>query len=155
MTESGVRPSDGTLAAIRDFPRPKDITGIRSWYGLVEQVSYAFAKSELMEPFRELLKKKSEYVWSQALQDSFDVARAEIVRLVQQGVRTYKLGAWTCLVTDWSRRGLGFVLWQKHCSCERIHPTCCIGGWVLVLCGSRFCTPAESRYHPIKGELLS
>ena len=24
----------------------------------------------------------------------------------------------------------------------------------MILCGSRFCTPAESRYHPIEGELL-
>ena len=43
VMEDGVRPSDETLTAIREFPRPTDITGIRSWYGLVEQVSYAFA----------------------------------------------------------------------------------------------------------------
>ena len=24
----------------------------------------------------------------------------------------------------------------------------------MVTCGARFCTPVESRYHPIKGELL-
>ena len=57
IQKDGVRPSDETLAGIRDFPRPTDITGIRSWYGLVEQVAYAFSKSELMAPFRPLLKK--------------------------------------------------------------------------------------------------
>ena len=25
----------------------------------------------------------------------------------------------------------------------------------MILCGSRYCTPAESRYHPIEGELLA
>ena len=88
----------------RDFPRPSDITGIRSWYGLVEQVSFLFAKSALMEPFRELMSKKAEYVWTPALQTAFDRARVEIVYLVQKGVKSFKLGAWTCLVTDWSRR---------------------------------------------------
>ena len=59
------------------------MTGIGSWYGLVEQVSFAFAKFALMEPFRELMSKKSEYVWTPALQTAFDMARDEIVELVQ------------------------------------------------------------------------
>ena len=35
ITPTGVCPSDKILAAIRDFPTPKDITGARSWFGLV------------------------------------------------------------------------------------------------------------------------
>lgn len=64
------------------------------------------------------------------------------------------MGKWTCLITDWSRVGIGFVLWQKECSCADIQPSCCFNGWSMVLYGSRNCTPAESRYHPIEGELL-
>ena len=45
-------------------------------------------------------------------------------------------------------------MWQKRCSCRSIHPACCQGGWVVIMVGSRFCTPAEARYHPIEGELL-
>ena len=44
ILEDGVRPNDDTLAAIQDFPRPTDITGIQSWFGLVEQVAYSFLK---------------------------------------------------------------------------------------------------------------
>ena len=150
VMEDSVRPSDETLRAIRDFPRPTDIAGIRSWYGLVEQVSFAFAKSDLMGPFRDLLKKSSEYVWTPELQYAFERARIEIVDLVRTGVKSFRLGTWTCIVTDWSWKGLGFVLWQKRCGCKRIQPTCCSSGWVMVTCGSRFCTPAESRYHPIE-----
>ena len=50
--------------------------------------------------------------------------------------------------------GLSFVMWQKRCACTRIHPSCCSDGWALITCGSHFCTPAESRYHPVEGELL-
>ena len=46
----GVRPTEETLAAIKEFPRPTDITGVRSWFGLIEQVSFAFSKTSLMEP---------------------------------------------------------------------------------------------------------
>ena len=45
-------------------------------------------------------------------------------------------------------------MWQKNCSCQTIHPTCCQGGWSIITCSSRFCTAAETRYHPIEGELL-
>ena len=39
------------------------------------------------------------------------------------------------------------------CSCPGPPlPGCCPSGWQTVYCGSRFCTPAESRYHPIEGE---
>ena len=81
-----------------------------------------------MEPFRALMKKGSEYVWTPDLQKAFDVAREEIVELVRRGVKSFQLRAWTCLVTDWSRSGIGYVLWQKRCGCEQIHPSCCNGG---------------------------
>ena len=154
IQKDGVHPSDETLSSIANFPRPTDITGIRSWFGLVEQVAFRFSKSQLMEPFRPLLKPKAKYIWSPELQRSFEAAKSEIVKLVKLGVRTFQLGLWTCVVTDWSKTGIGFILWQKHCKCSKIHPSCCEGGWKMVLCGARFCTAAESRYHPIEGELL-
>ena len=46
------------------------------------------------------------------------------------------------------------MLWKKHFQCALIHPSCCQNGWVRVLSGVWFCTAAESRYHPIEGELL-
>ena len=35
ITADSVRPSETYLQSIRDFPQPTDITGIRSWLGLV------------------------------------------------------------------------------------------------------------------------
>ena len=124
ILKDGVRPSDETLASIANFPRPRDITGIRSWFGLVEQVAFNFSKSKLMLPFRPLLKAKAEYVWTDDLQTAFETAKREIVELIKKGVKTFQLGLWTCLVTDWSRTGIGFVLWQKRCACKTIHPSC-------------------------------
>ena len=154
LKTDGVKPTEETLAAITNFPRPKDITGIRSWYGLIEQVSFSFTKTTLMQPFRLLLSKNAEFSWSPQLQEAFDLAKTEIVKLVTQGVKSFMLDTWTCIVTDWSRTGVGYVMWQKRCKCQDIHPTCCPGGWVIISCGSRFCTAAEQRYHPIEGELL-
>ena len=58
----------------------------------------------------------------------------------------------TCIATDWSKEGMGYMLLQKKCKCVAIDPRCCPGGWGLVLAGSRFCSGAESRYAPVEGE---
>ena len=42
ITAGSVRPCRKFLYAIIDFPQPRNITDIRSWFGLINQVSYAF-----------------------------------------------------------------------------------------------------------------
>ena len=44
---------------------------------------------------------------------------------------------------------------QKYCECKEMVPSCCKGGWHLVLAGGRFTKPAESRYSPVEGECLT
>ena len=70
-----IRPSDQTLEAITEFPRPSNITDIRSFFGLVEQVAWAFSKTAVMAPFRELLAPKSEFLWTADLQHAFEEAK--------------------------------------------------------------------------------
>ena len=67
MTEEGVEPGPVLLQSILDFERPRDISGVRSWFGLVEQVSWAFSKTEVMAPMRHLLSPKTEFLWTQEL----------------------------------------------------------------------------------------
>lgn len=62
ITPESVRPCKKYLNAILNFPKPTNITDIRSWFGLVNQVSYAFAATERMLPFRELLKPGSTFL---------------------------------------------------------------------------------------------
>ena len=38
IREDGFAPCAATVEAIRQFPRPQNITGVRAWFGLVEQV---------------------------------------------------------------------------------------------------------------------
>ena len=154
IQKDGIRPTEDMKREITEYPRPTDVTGVRSWYGLVEQVAWGFAKTELMEPFCALLKKKTEFAWSEELELAFGKAKEEIVWLVARGVKSFRPGNWLCLVTDWSRTGIGYVLWQNRCRYQKVHPGCCKDRWVVTCVGSRFCTPTESKYHPIEGEFL-
>jgi hypothetical protein len=75
----------------------------------VEQVSWAFTKTDAMKPFRERLSLKSVFVLSQELQEAFKKLRTMIVNSVKNGVRTFDLGRQTCLNTDWSKTGISFI----------------------------------------------
>ena len=155
LGEKGVKPTSEFLQAIRDFPDPEDITGVRSWFGLVEQCSYSFSKTDTMEPFRHLLKPDTPFSWTQELEEALRLSKEEIIRKVEHGIQTFDRDKRTCLMPDWSKVGIGFRLIQKNCSCDSESPNCCPDGWGLVFASGRFLTSAESRYSAIEGEALA
>ena len=155
ITPDSVRPCKKYLQAILDFPTPKNITDVRSWFGLVNQVSYAFSMTAKMLPFRQLLKPTTAFTWDDALQSAFDESKAIIANEIEEGVRIFDPSKPTCLATDWSKQGIGFWLLQKHCTCNSSEPFCCPTRWQITLVGSRFTHAAESRYAPIEGEALA
>ena len=115
ITPNSVRPCQKYLKAIVDFPTPKNITDVRSWFGLINQVSYAFSMTDRMLPFRELLKPGTPFRWDHLLEEAFQESKAVIVREIEQGVHIFDPSKPTCLATDWSKDGIGFWLFQKHC----------------------------------------
>ena len=155
ITPTSVKPCPRSIEAIKEFPTPKNITDVRSWFGLVNQVSYAFASADRMLPFRDLLKPGKPFQWTPQLEELFNESKALIVEQIRYGVEIYDKARPTCLATDWCKDGLGFWLLQKHCTCQPVKPLCCRYGWKVTLVGSRFTTPAESRYAPIEGEALA
>lgn len=156
MTPTGYQPPQRLLKAIEDFPSPTNITGVRSWFGLVNHISFAFAQAPIMAPFRELLTKRQPFYWDTSLETLFQNSKAEIIRSIKNGVTTFEVNRPTCLATDWSRTGIGFTLSQKHCDCPDLdNPFCGGDHWRVTYAGSRFTRNAESRYAPIEGEALA
>ena len=118
-----VKPAKKILDSIMDFPVPKNISDVRGWFGLVNQVAPFFASRPVMQPFRELLKPASKII---------------IVKAIEDGIKSFEINQWTCLMPDFSKSGIGYLLTQKKCSCKELNPYCCSGGWSVVLAGSRF-----------------
>ncbi len=152
-----------TLSSLRDCyhpnpcdkcvkaPTSKNLTHVSSWFGLVNQVAYAFCITEAMAPFRTLLKPTKTFLWTEAYENAFHLSKQVIAREIQNGVEVFKP---TCLATDWSKDGVGYWLFQKHCSCPSEDLCCCRTGWKVTLMGSRFTHAAESRNAPIEVEAL-
>ena len=155
ITNTEVKPCNKYLRAITDFPIPNGITDIRAWFGLVNQVAFAFSMASVMVPFRALLKPSAQFTWTDDLQQAFEASKLEITSRIKEGVRIFDKERPTCLATDWSKDGIGYWLFQKHCQCPSQEIFCCQDGWKVTLVGSRFTHAAESRYAPIEGEALA
>ena len=98
------------------------------------------------------------FYWDDQLPQVFEQSKAAILDKITEGVRLFDSKRVTCLATDWSKKGIGFWLLQKFCTCEVITPVtpvCCSTRWKLVFAGRRFTHAAESRYAPIEGEALA
>ena len=89
LTRDGFKPTQTTLQSIKNFPVPRNITDVRSYFGLVKQVVFASSKSEVMYPFRELLRKNRKFYWDDKLSEVFNKSRDYIVEQVNHGVKSY------------------------------------------------------------------
>ena len=155
IIKSHMRPQREYLQAILDFPKPTDITVVRSWFGLVNQVVYSFCMTRHMELFRAVHKPAQIFQWDEHLEEAFVMSKKEIVKAVEEGVRIFDMNRTTCLAPDWCKSGVGFFLLQKYCRCTEVTPRCFPEGWKLVFAGARFCSPAEAKHKPVEGEALA
>lgn len=155
------KPSSSTMSAIKDFPMPDEpkLVDIRSWYGLVNQVAPFITLSPIMAPFRDLLKSTktsgNKVYWDNELKKIFEDTKEKLCQLMTEGLSFYDVSKRTCVITDWCRTGIGFIIMQKHCKCSKEEPlSCCMKGWKLAYCKSRHLDEMEQNYMPIEGEAL-
>ena len=108
-----------------------------------------------MAPFKSFLSPKRKFEWNDNLDKAFSRSKDAIIDAIRHGVEIFDPTRCTCLRPDWSNRGIGYFLLQKHCACPSTLPDCCSNGWRVTLAGSRFPSSAEQRYAPIEGEALA
>ncbi|XP_066936345.1 uncharacterized protein [Clytia hemisphaerica] len=91
ISEKRVKPLQKFINAIDDFPTPSKITDVRSWFGLVNQVSHYDKLSELMSPFKHLLSPRSKFEWTDELDKAFRESKKLIVEAIKHGVEIYDM----------------------------------------------------------------
>lgn len=107
-----------------------------------------------MQPFQDLVKNHSQFCQDTNLDKIFQ--NFVLINQVTEGIQTFNVNKPTCIQTDWSKGGLGYLLLQKHCQCSMdIVPTCCRNGWKLVFVGFCFTHGVEADYAPTEGESLA
>ena len=144
VSTEGVKPNPTYLQGIRDFPAPKSVSELRSFLGMVNQLSTYhpdFAKqTSILQP---LLKKNTAYVWLCEHQEAFMNLKSDMLSTLS--LNHFDPSWDTKLVTDASRlNGLGFVLMQ--CKKDKVK---------VIQCGSRSLSPAEKNYSTLELELTA
>ena len=133
LSSEGYQIDPAITEAISKFPTPTNRSDLRSFFGLVNQLSSSTDTiAELLSPMRSLLSTKNEFVWSSEHDQALAHAKTHLTGAPTLAFFDAKKP--TRLCTDASRQGLGFILQQQS-------PT---GKWVLIQAGSRFLTTAES-----------
>ena len=127
VSENGIRADPQKVKAIQEFPSPKNITDLRSFFGLVNQLQdFSFEVSDAAENLRPLLSTKNTFVWTEVHQEAFNKVKKALTS--PPVLAHYDVNLPTALQTDASRlNGLGYALLQSHGE-----------HWRLVQCGSKF-----------------
>ena len=145
ISSEGHTTSKRLVQSLLKFPRPKSKSDLRSFSGLVQQFEpFTPRLAETCQPLRDLLSKKTPFIWDQVREEAFQsvIQLLTCPRLLAQFNPRKRLR----LETDAAQsKGLGYALWQEEND----------ESWRLLQCGSRYTTPAESRYSATEIEMLA
>lgn len=145
LSATGISAGEDRVSAIRDFPTPANLTDLRSFMGLVNQLSeFTPDIAAAAQPLRPLMSPKRTFTWTADHDEAFN--RVKEALLQPPVLAHFDPALPVILQTDASRlHGIGYALLQDHGQ----------GQTRLVQCGSRFLTDAETRYATIELELLA
>uniref|UniRef100_A0A3B1J669 ribonuclease H n=1 Tax=Astyanax mexicanus TaxID=7994 RepID=A0A3B1J669_ASTMX len=142
ISDSGVMPDPEKTAAVKDMPEPTNVSELRSFLGMVNQLGKFIPQLvEKDKPLRDLLSKKNCWLWGPDQVKAFndlkkDLSSTPVLALYDPNKET-KLSA------DASSYGLGSVLLQKWGE-----------QWRPVAYASRSLTQVEQRYAQVEKEAL-
>lgn len=142
ITTSGIRPDPEKTQAIRDMKEPTNVSELRSFLGMVNQVGKFIPQlAEKDKALRDLLSKKNCWLWGADQAAAFRVLKEALTS--PPILAMYDTSRDTKVSADASSYGLGGVLLQKWDS-----------EWRPVAYASRSLSPTEQRYAQVEKEAL-
>ena len=146
ISKDGIEPDPGMLSAIQDFPRPANITEVRSFLGLANQIaSFLPDLAHSTTHLKKLTSPKNVFRWLDTHEAEFILTKKLLTS--RPVLKPFSKNAETVVLTDASRlHGLGFALMQRTDKDQALR---------LVMCGSKSLTPTQQRYATIELEALA
>ncbi|XP_060960833.1 uncharacterized mitochondrial protein AtMg00860-like [Cannabis sativa] len=120
--KDGIKVDLGKIEFVRDWPRPKTVTEVRSFLGLAGYYNrFVEGFSKISTPLTELTKKNQRFVWTDKCEASFQEVKQRLVTTPVLALPSDKEKF--IVYCDASRQGLGCVLMQDdrvfaYASCQ-------------------------------------
>ena len=144
FSTTGIRPQPDKLEIIRDFQRPLNRRELQQFIGVCTYYRQFMARhSNLLDPFRDILKEKNPWTWSEVHDRAFEDMKTAFVNCVQ--LNHYKEGIPYRLQTDASDLGVSGVLYQYVSN----------GDHRIISSVNRCLNSAEMNYTTTEKELLA
>ena len=144
ISSRGIKPDPERIKALTKFPVPRDISGVRSFLGLANQLSgFVPDFAHMTVKLRELTSKKSAFLLGEDHQQEFEQVKSLLTS--DMVVTHFNPSLPVTVLTDASRlHGLGFAMGHYV-----------DGRFKLVTRGSKALTPTQQRYVTIELECLA
>ena len=143
IDKEGVHPDPQKTDATSKMKPPKDVTELRRFLGMVNQLGkFTPRLAELTHPLRELLGKRNTWRWESSQDVAFSRIKGELSKLTT--LLPYDMSAETKVTADSSSYGVGAVLLQRYKH-----------SWRPVAYASRSLSETERRYAQIEKEALA
>ena len=145
----GTKQDPKFIRAITDFPAPTNLTDLRSLMGLVNRFTDSAPDlKQITAPWRASLKKAKVFTWGPLHDIALQKVKDVITNPAGPVLKHFEPGLPIQLLTDASRKGLGYCLVQMDGHGAKAIPK-------LITAGSRYLGTAEVNYAVIELELLA
>ena len=144
VTAKGIKADPEKIKAIVNLPPPTSVSEVRTFLGMVNQLSkFAPHLADKTKPIRDLLLKDAAWVWEEPQQKAFDEVKRTLTK--SPTLAKYDANKEIKVSADASSYGLGAVILQQEDD----------QSWRPVSFISRAMTPTEKRYAQIEKEALA
>lgn len=143
VSEHGISTDPKKTEAIRKWPKPRNITELRSFLGFCSYYrKFVHSFAAIAKPLHALTQKGNKFTWSEECQSAFEVLRDKLVKAPMLAHPDFTKPF--ILDTDASDMAMGAVLSQVQDGDERV-----------ISYASRCLTKAERKYCVTRKELLA
>ena len=144
VTPEGLRTNERLIEAIKQFPRPTDVSGVRRFLGLSSYYRRFIRNfSRIAEPLRELTRKDTPFLWTQSCEEAMCQLKEKLTTAPVLAYPSFDKPF--TVETDASISGIGAVLSQVQ-EDAKLHP---------VAYASRSLSSAERNYSVTELETLA